>query len=88
MGVALAAQGEAGFGRRNITTTAFAPLESSVPDEPNQNGVPRVLLADDGRETLALLHGILQYEGVDVVGVAAMHGRVIGDVSHLIDQTH
>ena len=42
-----------------------------MPDEPNQNGVPRVLLADDGRETLALLHGILQYEGVDVVGVAA-----------------
>ena len=42
-----------------------------MPDEPNQNGLPRVLLADDGRETLALLHGILQYEGVDVVGVAA-----------------
>jgi DNA-binding NtrC family response regulator len=31
---------------------------------------PRVLLVDDDRETLAILHAFLTDEGVDVVGVA------------------
>ncbi len=38
--------------------------------EAKQGAVPRVLLVDDGRETLALLHGFLTDEGLDVVGAA------------------
>jgi CheY-like chemotaxis protein len=45
-------------------------LEGSVDDLPIQASAPRVLLADDVRETLALLHGILEHDGIDVVGVA------------------
>src|SRR5712691_5997100 len=36
-----------------------------------QNTRPRVLLVDDGRETVALLQQFLEEEGVQVVGVAA-----------------
>jgi CheY-like chemotaxis protein len=35
-----------------------------------RRAVPRVILVDDDRETLALLHGFLTEEGIDVTGVA------------------
>jgi CheY-like chemotaxis protein len=43
--------------------------------------VPRVLLVDDSRETLAVLRSLLEEEGVDVVG-AAVDGL---EASHLAD---
>src|SRR2546427_687445 len=41
-----------------------------MPTEATQQGAPRVLLADDGRETLALLQEVLGEEGIEVVGLA------------------
>ena len=45
-------------------------------------GVPRVLLVDDSRETLALLRSVLEDEGIEVVGTAA-DGL---EASHLADR--
>jgi CheY-like chemotaxis protein len=67
--------------------SAASSLGKLVPEPAKEVRVPRVLLADDGRETLALLHGVLQYEGIDVIGVAAngfeavdMADRLLPDV--------
>src|SRR5438034_5768275 len=57
-------------------------MDSPMSGKTTHRGVPRVLLVDDSRETLALLRSVLEDEGIDVVSTAAdgLEGSHLADM--------